>query len=93
MANLSQQPALEISCLCLIGEPLSPPVVCLGPLDIGCFQTLGSLRYGKESVVLSSGPVTLFSTKGFPPTLKSLTSLDEAAVPFGTLHLMLSLFS
>jgi hypothetical protein len=39
VANLSQQPALEISCLCLIGEPLSPPVVCLGPLDIGCFQT------------------------------------------------------
>lgn len=41
----------------------------------------------------SSGPVMLFSTKGFPPTPKSLTSLDATAVPFGAPHLTLSLFS
>lgn len=59
---------------------------------LAVFKPLVISKYGKESVVLCSGPVTLFSTKGFPLTAKSLTSPDAPAVPFVCLWLTLFLF-
>lgn len=45
--------------------------------DLAVSQPLVISEYGKESVVSCSGPVTLFSTKGFPPTAKSPISLPQ----------------